>query len=137
MRFLKNPVSFFDRFLIFSSNFHRALSSGRFAVGTGVDPKNLATVDQEYLFQHIHAMFKKRGSEYQFSGLRNMKYEKFLSRPHVGQKLMVCWEGVGFCPERLVVLNFSVIWPLLTESLPLFPFSPLSLRQRTFWVNTK
>ena len=48
-------------------------------------------MDQEYLFQHYHISLRKRGAEVMLSGLQNVKYEKFMSRPYVGQKLMVCF----------------------------------------------
>ena len=58
----------------------------------------MTAVDQEYLFQHFHITMKRKGAEVDLSGLKNVKYEKFMSRPHVGQKLMVCviLEGEGF-----------------------------------------
>ena len=84
---------------------NRALSSGRFFASKEINLDDLNSVDEgnisfftstyltnsyaEFLFRHEHWHVKKHGVDCLFSALKNIKYQKYLSRPHVGNKLQV------------------------------------------------
>jgi len=65
----------------------RALSSGRFVADKDINLDDLSKTDEEFIFEHQLCRKKARGADCEFSGLRNMKFQKYLSRPHVGAKL--------------------------------------------------
>jgi len=86
----------------------RGVSSGRFRIDK-VDLQNIGDISDEFVFQHQHYHLKSgKGS---LSGFRNIKYQKYLSRPFVGEKLM----GTNFLEAREAVNIFDPHWTMYKE----------------------
>ena len=71
----------------------------------------MTVVDEEFLFQHEHWHVKKHGVECLFSGLKNVKYQKYLSRPHIGNKL----QGTNVLQEREAINTLEPEWYMYQE----------------------
>jgi hypothetical protein len=95
----------------------------------------LILIYEEFLFQHEHWHVKKHGIEGLFSGLKNVKYQKYLSRPHVGNKLQVTrnlfvsitpisseTQGTNVLQEREAINTLDPEWYMYQEKFKVIFF---------------